>query len=316
MIVPTQRLVGKRDDDKMQLSLQEILGLPEDDLLDRLGSSQSGLTSREAQSRLQTYGHNILAERRRRTGFIEIIYHFSNPLILILLIAGIISGFTGDLTSTTIIFSIVLISVVLDVYQETKATNAAEALKDRVATTATVLRDGVKREVKLSEVVPGDIVYLSAGDIVPADARLIAAKDLNVNQSSLTGESFPADKTAGKITENATELTGWSNYVFLGTSVVSGTATAVIVTTGALTEYGKIAKQLVSRELPTEFERGLRRFGSLMVEVTLFLVLFVFIINAFFFSSTRTVLESLLFAVALAVGLTPELLPIDRKSVV
>ncbi len=288
---------------------QELLSLPVDDVLARLKTSQSGLSSQEVQSRLATYGPNELAEKQKRTGFVEILYHLRNPLVLILLIAGLISGFVGDVTDAIIIFLIVLLSIVLDVYQESKAQNAAEALKERVITKATVLRNGVKQEVKLSEIVPGDIVYLTAGDLVPADSRLISAKDLNLNQSALTGEAFPVEKNAAPLSAVTSELTDWSNYVFLGTSVVSGTGTAVVVKTGRLTEYGEIAKELVAKAPETEFEKGLRRFGALMTEVTLFLVVFVFFVNAFFYSGTRSILQSLLFAVALAVGLTPELLP-------
>ena len=288
---------------------QELLSLPVDDVLAQLKTSQSGLSSQEVQSRLATYGPNELAEKQKRTGFVEILYHLRNPLVLILLIAALISGFVGDVTDAVIIFFIVLLSIVLDVYQETKAQNAAEALKERVTTKATVLRDGVKQEVKLSEIVPGDIVYLIAGDLVPADCRLISTKDLNLNQSALTGEAFPVEKNAAPLSTVTSELTGWNNYVFLGTSVVSGTGTAVVVKTGGLTEYGGIAKELVTKAPETEFEKGLRRFGALMTEVTLFLVVFVFFVNAFFYAGSRSILQSLLFAVALAVGLTPELLP-------
>jgi Mg2+-importing ATPase len=195
------------------------------------------------------------------------------------------------------------------VYQETKAQNAAEALKERVTIKATVLRDGVKQDVKLSEIVPGDIVYLIAGDLVPADSRLISAKDLNLNQSALTGEAFPVEKNADPLSTVTSEITGWNNYVFMGTSVVSGTGTAVVAKTGGLTEYGGIAKALVTKPPETEFEKGLKRFSSLMTEVTLFLVVFVFFVNAFFYLGSRSILDSLLFAVALAVGMTPELLP-------
>nr|MDO8135518.1 HAD-IC family P-type ATPase [Candidatus Njordarchaeum guaymaensis] len=180
-------------------------------------------------------------------------------------------------------------------------------MTERVATTTTVLRDGVKQEIKLSEVVPGDIVYLSAGDIVPADARVIDAKDVHVDQAALTGESFPVEKTPDplKFREIST-ITGWDNYLFMGTSLVAGSATAVVVKTGGFTEYGKIAKKIAERRPETEFERGLRRFGYLIMQVTFLLVIFVFFINALYL---RGILESLLFAVALAVGLTPELLP-------
>ncbi len=288
---------------------QEFLSLSSEDVLARLETSQSGLSSHEVQSRLAKYGPNELAEKQKRTGFVEILYHLRNPLVLILLIAGLTSGFVGDTTDAIIIFSIVLLSIVLDVYQESKAQNAAEALKERVTTKATVLRDGVKQDVKLSEVVPGDIVYLTAGDLVPADSRLISTKDLNLNQSALTGEAFPVEKNAAPLSTLTSELTGWNNYVFLGTSVVSGTGTAVVVNTGSSTEYGGIAKELVAKAPETEFEKGLRRFGALMTEITLFLVIFVFFVNAFFYSGSRSILQSLLFAVALAVGLTPELLP-------
>jgi Mg2+-importing ATPase len=305
---PTQK-ADESNAEQTSSSAEEIVNLPIGDVLARLNTSQYGLTSQEAENRLKTYGRNELARRRRRTGLFELLIHFRNPLVLILLIAGLISGLTGDVRDAAIIFFIVVVSVVLDVYQESKAQNAAEALRKRVATTATVLRDSVKKDVALSEVVPGDIVYLSAGDMVPADARLINVKDLNINQAALTGESLPVEKTEtlSKGAKSA-ELTEWNNYVFFGTSVASGTATAVVVNTGTSTEFGKISKKLVARMPQTEFERGLRRFGSMIMEVTLFLVLFVFFINAFFFTN-RGILESLLFAVALAVGLTPELLP-------
>ncbi len=288
---------------------QELLTLPVDEVLARLKTSQSGLSSQEVQSRLATYGPNELAEKQKRTGLVEILYHLRNPLVLILLIAGLISGFVGETTDAVIIFFIVLLSIILDVYQETKAQNAAEALKERVTTKATALRDGLKQEIKLSEIVPGDIVYLMAGDLVPGDSRLISAKDLNLNQSALTGEAFPVEKNADPLSTNTSEITSWNNYVFLGTSVVSGTGTAVVVKTGGSTQYGGIAKELVGKATETEFEKGLRRFGALMTEVTLLLVLFVFFVNAFFYLGSRSILDSLLFAVALAVGLTPELLP-------
>lgn len=300
--------------DLSNMSSEELLALPIDELFARLRTSRSGLSSEEAENRLKIRGPNEFAKRKRRTGVAEFLLHLRNPLVLILLIAGLISGLLGDKISASIIFSIVFISVLLDVYQESKAEKAAELLKEKVATTATVMRDGAKKEVKLSDIVPGDIVHLSAGDIVPADARVISAKDLHVNQSALTGESFPADKTDMTLTKKGEAITEWNNCLFLGTSVVSGTTTAVVLKTGGSTEYGRIAAKLVEREPETEFERGLRRFGALMMEVTFFLVVFVFLINAgralFFKGFSQTdVFDALLFAVALAVGLTPELLP-------
>jgi Mg2+-importing ATPase len=282
--------------------LEEILSLPIEDVLARLNTSHSGLTSEEVRNRLQAYGYNELAQRKRRTATVEFFHHIRNPLVFILLFDALI------------IFSIVLMSVVLDVYQESKAEKSAALLQKRVVTTASVLRDGVKKEERLSEVVPGDIVYLSAGDIVPADSRVISLRDLYVDQSGLTGESFPVEKTtAVPAVAKSAAITEANNYVFLGTSVVSGTATAVAVRTGGSTEYGKIAKELVGRTPETEFERGLRRFGFLIMQVALVLVIFVFFINAFLkpmvSQQQSDILESLLFAVAIAVGLTPELLP-------
>jgi Mg2+-importing ATPase len=287
-------------------NIEELQNLSIDQIFAQFGTSQAGLSSEEAEHRLRVYGYNEFAKRKRRTTFTEFLFHLRNPLVIILLLSGILSFFLGEAPSAVIIFSIVLFSTVLDVYQEAKAEKAAIMLQQKVRTTATVIRDGRMQEVPLAQVVPGDIVHLSAGDIVPADARLIDAKDFFVDQSSLTGESFPVEKAAESPLKNRNEGAESDNYVLLGTSVVSGTATAVIVKTGSATEYGQIAQKLVGRGVETEFERGLRRFGSLMVEVTFLLVLFVFLINALF---KRDMFQSLLFAVALAVGLTPELLP-------
>lgn len=286
--------------------LKKLLDAPIDGLLSSLGTSLSGLSSGQAESRLMTYGRNEIIRRKKRAAIVGFLLHFRSPLVIILLVAGLISGFLGQATDAVIIFSIVLISVILDFYQESKAENAAKMLREKVPITATALRDNAKHEVRLSEIVPGDIVFLSAGDMVPADARVIAAKDLFADQSALTGESFPIEKTPSppKMSgENATES---NNGLFLGTSIVSGTGSALVIRTGSSTEYGRIAKALAGRQPETEFERGLRRFGYLIMQVTIFLVLFVFFIIALL---KQNVLESLLFSVALAVGLTPELLP-------
>ncbi len=287
-------------------STEELLRLPIDEVLSRLNSSNTGLSSSEATRRLGTYGPNELEVRKRRTAIAGLLSHLRDPLVIILIFAGIISLSTGGIVDSTIVFTIVIISIFLDFYQESKAEKAAEMLKERVTTTATVLRDSAKQEVRLTQIVPGDVVYLSAGDIVPADARIIVSKDFFVNQSALTGESFPVEKTAAIPSTASIPLTERSNSIFLGTTAVSGTATAVVMRTGKLTEYGRIAGRLAAREPLTEFERGARRFGYLIMETTFTLVVFVFFINALY---RRGVLESLLFSVALAVGLTPELLP-------
>jgi Mg2+-importing ATPase len=291
--------------DQPLLTPEEVLSLPVDDLLVRLDASTSGLSHEEVDSRIVRYGPNEFARRKKRAGIVEFLLLFRSPLIIILLFAAIISGIVREAAHVGIILTIVFISVFLDFYQQSKAGKAAELLKDKVTTTATVLRDNVKQEVKLSEIVPGDIIYLSAGDIAPADARVITAKDLFMNQSALTGESFPVEKTVAPVNGKAS-ITEWNNYLLMGTSVVSGTATAVVVKTGSSTEYGKIARRLVEKAPETEFEKGVKSFGFLIMQVTFVLVIFVFFVNAFF---KQDVLEALLFSVALAVGLTPELLP-------
>jgi Mg2+-importing ATPase len=225
------------------------------------------------------------------------------------MIAGAVSAALGSYPSVIVIYTMVFLSVSLAYYQENNASKAAELLREKVAILATVIRDNTKQEIKLPLLVPGDIILLSAGDIAPADARIIEAKDLFVNQSALTGESFPVEKTPALVKAKDASITEWNNYLFMGTSIVSGSATAVVVRTGGSTEYGKIAAKLVEKVPETEFERGTKNFGFLIMQVTFLLVIFVFMINALLHPDAKGVLEALLFAVALAVGLTPELLP-------
>jgi P-type Mg2+ transporter len=291
------------------LTSEDMVNLPIEELMARLNTSQLGLTSEQAVERLEVYGSNELARGHKHSAVKEFLLHFKSPLVIILLIAGIISGFFGEIANTAIILSIIFISVILDYYQESKAEKAAQLLKQKVTSTATVIRDNVKQEIKFPDIVPGDIIFLSAGDIAPADSRVISAKDLFVNQSSLTGESFPVEKTASTITSKEGAITEWSNFCFMGTSVVSGSATAMVVKTGSATEYGKIAKKLIEKAPETEFERGIRSFGFLIMQVTFLLVIFVFLIISLRNPNTNGVVQALLFAVALAVGLTPELLP-------
>ncbi|MCJ7763347.1 magnesium-translocating P-type ATPase, partial [Candidatus Bathyarchaeota archaeon] len=291
------------------ISSEELLGLPIDELLPRLETSLSGLTSQEADHRLEVYGRNELAKKKKRAAIVNFLSRFKSPLVIILMIAGAVSATLGQIPSVVVIYTMVFLSVSLAYYQETNASKAAELLKEKVATSTTVIRDNVKQEIKLPFVVPGDIIHLSAGDITPADARVIEAKDLFVNQSALTGESFPVEKTSMPINVRGASITEWTNYLFMGTSIVSGTATAVVVKTGGSTEYGKIAQRLVERAPETEFEIGIKKFGFLIMQVTFVLVLFVFMINALFHPNEEGILTALLFAVALAVGLTPELLP-------
>src|SRR3972149_9603511 len=253
------------------LSSEELLSLSTEELLARLNASTTGLSSLEAERRLEVYGRNELARGHKHSALREFLLHFKSPLVIILMVAGLISGILGEFVHVAIIFAIVFVSVFLDFYQENKAEKAAQLLKQKVTTTATLLRGNIKQEIKLPEIVPGDIVYLSAGDIAPADARVITAKDLFVNQSALTGESFPVEKTPLPVKGEEASITEWNNYFFMGTSIVSGTATAVVVKTGSSTEYGKIARRLVEKAPETEFGKGIKSFGFLIMQVTFLL---------------------------------------------
>lgn len=287
----------QREIDYPSLSTEEIFSI--------LQTSAKGLTFTETQRRREIYGPNDLSKARKRPIILQFLAHFKNILVLILLSAAIISVFVGDISAAAIIISIIIASVTLDFFQEYKAGNAAELLRQKIITHATVIREGQQLEIPLIDLVPGDIIFLSAGDIVPADGRVLSGRDLYLNQSALTGEPFPVEKN----TEPApprTPVTEAGNFVFLGTSVVSGTATAVVTRTGMTTEFGRIASTLVERPEETEFEGGLKQFSYLISRFIFVLVIIVFFINALF---RHGVLESLLFAVALAVGMTPELLP-------
>jgi Mg2+-importing ATPase len=263
-----------------------------------------GLTSQEAAARLSQFGPNDPAPPRRHSAVLEFLRLFLNPLVLILLIAAATSAFLGEAVDAGIIFTIVLLSTALDFAQTYQSQRAIEQLRQQVAPTATVLRDGKWQEIRRSAVVPGDIVHLSAGDVVPADSRLLESRDLYIQQAALTGESLPAEKQARG--EEVSTRPDAVNMVFLGTSVVSGTASALVIATGARTSFGDIAARLASRSEQTAFDLGLKNFSLLLTRTVLFLVLFLIVVSL---AKHRDPLQSLLFAVALAVGLTPEFLP-------
>jgi len=288
------------------MSDEEIRSIPLDHLMEALHTSPRGLSHEEVLVRRESYGPNEVVRERKIAVIRQFLRPLKNPLILLLLIASVLSIFLGELVDALIIIVIVVLSVFIDFFQEYRAGRAVELLKEKISTTATVIRAGVLGEVNLADLVPGDIITLSAGDIVPADSRVLAAKDFFVDQSALTGESYPVEKTALPRPAGEQDTQGWGQYLFMSSPVVSGSATAVVVKTGMSTEYGKIAERLTARPPETEFERGLKQFSYLVTQIIFILVLFVFFINAFF---KHGVLDSLLFAVALAVGLTPELLP-------
>jgi Mg2+-importing ATPase len=258
-----------------------------------------GLTSWEAQERLLRSGPNEPASKRR-SPLAQLLPLLGNPLAIVLLVASGLSALLGQTVDAALIASMVVLSVGINMLQTWRSQKAAERLRDRVAPTATVMRDGRWQELARREIVPGDLIRLSAGDLVPADARLVEARDLHLHQAALTGESLPVEK------EVATDLDDTRGTVWLGTSVVSGTATAVAIATGAATQFGDLVSRLSEPPPETDFERGLRKFGLLITRTVLVLVL---VLLAASLAMHRPAFESLLFAVALAVGLTPEFLP-------
>ena len=274
-------------------------------LLESYKATSAGLTSSEAAERLIRYGPNIFHPQKKNALLLQFLSKFSNPLVLILLVASAVSAFTGDVASFIIISLIVIMSVTLDFIQEYRAGKEAEKLCQSVAVRVQALRDGKFQEIPLSSLVPGDVVLFTAGDLIQGDGRILEAKDFFVNQALLTGEPYPVEKNT-KETPDEAEVLSAENTVLSGTSVVSGTAKVLICKTGSNTTLGDIIASLKAKAPPTAFEQGTRSFGLLIMRITIFLVLFVLLVNAFFH---RPWLESFIFSVALAVGLTPELLP-------
>ena len=273
---------------------------------DSKAAPHAGLTSEEASERLTRFGPNEPAPSRRRSGVVQLLLLFLNPLVIILLVAATASAFLGQVVDAGIIVVIVLLSVVVNFVQTFRSEQAAKRLREQVTPTATVLRDGEWLEIHRHDVVPGDVIRLSAGDLVPADARLLESRDLYAQQAALTGESMPAEKEALAAPSEQGGNPNARAWVFLGTSIVSGTGLAQVHTTGRNTAFGDIAARLTSRPPETAFERGIRQFALLITRAVFFLVLFILAVSLAF---RHDPLESLLFAVALAVGLTPEFLP-------
>ncbi|OCG45048.1 magnesium-translocating P-type ATPase [Gilliamella sp. Choc5-1] len=307
-----------------------------DSILSKFQSSLSGLTQESAKSRIEQYGKNEVAREKAPSILVQLLMAFNNPFIFVLLALAIVSFVTDfwlpmqngeetDLTGIIIILTMVSLSGLLRFWQEFRSNKAAEALKSMIRTTATVLRRAHKDmnperiEIPLSEIVPGDIVYLSAGDMIPADIRLIESRDLFVSQAVLTGESIPVEKydTLGAVTQKTTDnieqsdiakdnVLDVNNICFMGTNVVSGTATAIVVATGADTHFGSLAKSIVGSRAETSFDRGVNSVSWLLIRFMLIMVPIVFFINGF---SKNDWGDAALFALAVAVGLTPEMLP-------
>ena len=275
------------------------------EMLHNLESKKEGLTSDDAQKRLALYGSNLLKPKKHSDVFTLLISQFKSPIILILFFATGLSFFLHDRVDALIILLIVLVSGLLGFWQEYGASNAVEKLLSIVQIKTSAMRDGIAKEIPVEKIVPGDIVVLNAGDIIPGDCLIQESKDLFIDEAMLTGETFPVEKMVTELPAE-TLLSQRTNALWMGTHVVSGSATALIVHTGKETEFGKVSERLKLRPQETEFEHGIRRFGYFLMEVTLVLVVSIFAINVFL---ARPVLDSFLFSLALAVGLTPQLLP-------
>jgi len=275
-------------------------------VLRELESRLDGLSEAEADSRLKQYGLNAIAREERQSALMRLLSNVKNPLVLLLTALGVLSFLTGDLRATTVIFVMVVLGVVLRFYQEMRADNAAEKLKAMVTNTATLVRDGKKAEVPLKMLVPGDIIRMAAGDMVPADVRVLSAKDLFLNQSALTGESLPVERKADATSADVQNPLELPNICFLGSNVESGTATAVVIHTGDKTYFGSLAASIVGQRQLTSFDKGVNKFTWLMIGFIAVMVPAVFLINGL---SKHDWLEAFLFAMAVAVGLTPEMLP-------
>ena len=275
-------------------------------LLGDLQTSLSGLTQADAEERARVAGPNAIAQEHKQGWPIRLLKIIRNPLVILLTILSAVSFSTGDARAGSVMAMMVALSVALRFLQEVRADAAAEKLKAMIHVTATVVRDGAPREIQLHELVPGDIVKLAAGDMIPADVRLVSLKDLFVSQGSLTGESLPVEKICQPETDEASSPTELKNTCFMGTSVESGTATAVVITTGVHTYFGSMARSITGERTQTSFDQGLNRFTWLMMQFMAVMVPLVFLINGFTKHDWK---GAFFFALAVAVGLTPEMLP-------
>ena len=297
---------AKEHNIRVSPAVLDAAGKDGDALLQSLHTTPEGLTQAEAEQRARTWGPNEVAQERRRGWFLRLLIIIRNPLVILLTALSTISYVTGDARAGTVMACMVVLSVALRFVQEARADSAAAKLKAMIHVTATVIRGGNAREIPLRDLVPGDVIKLSAGDMIPGDVRVISAKDLFVSQGTLTGESFPIEKfhdAEPAASQSPTEL---KNTCFMGTSVQSGTATAVVVVTGARTYLGSMAGSITAEPPPTSFDRGLSRFTWLMIQLMAVMVPLVFFINGFTKHDWKS---AFFFAMAVAVGLTPEMLP-------
>lgn len=301
----SRRLLRERSDVTELRQIGDYWALQPAQVLQRLQASADGLSCAIAAERLQKFGRNQLHEERPLSRLRVLARQLASPLLLLLLFAAGVAAVAGEWVNAVIVLSIVLASAAIGYRREYSAHSAAAKLRSRVRTRTKVLRDGREQSVLLEEIVPGDIVLLSAGNLVPADALVLEAADCYVSESVLTGESFPAEKRPGVVATDS-PLAKRANCVYLGTNVRSGTLRCLVVATGEATQFGAIARRLALRPPDTEFDRGIRRFGYLLTSAMLVMVFLVFVAHMF---GGRPLVDTLLFSIALAVGLSPELLP-------
>ena len=275
------------------------------DMLKKLNADENGLSSREAEERTDKYGQNILEERKSSSNIEMFINQFKNPIIIILIFAAFLSIFLKDYTDGIIILIIIMISSLLSYSHESKANNAVKKLLSSVSVTSSVLRDGKFEEVDNAMLTVGDIIKVKTGDMIPADCLIIEANSLSMDESSLTGETFPVEKNNQKVSAD-TVLSNRKNSLWMGTHVISGSGRAVIVNLAKDSEFGKITASLSEKDSATDFEKGIKSFGNLILHVTTFLIGLIFVFNIFL---NKPFLESFMFALALSVGLTPQMLP-------
>ena len=292
---------GQRPDLLREAATSEIATV-----LEMLRTSTAGLTDAAAATRLREHGPNEVAQERKLEWLHRLWVAVRNPLVILLTVLAAVSYVTGDVRAGTVMLLMVVLGVTLRFVQETKANTAAAKLKAMIKVTATVVREGRAQEVPLQQLVPGDIVKLSAGDMIPGDVRLLAAKDLFIIQAPLTGESLPVEKTDARETRTNVAAIEHPNICFLGTSVESGAATAVVLATGAQTYFGKMASSLAGPQTETAFDKGVKKYVWLMLSFMLVMVPTVFLINGLFKHNWK---DAFFFAMAVAVGLTPEMLP-------
>ncbi|KGF04362.1 magnesium-translocating P-type ATPase [Anaerococcus lactolyticus] len=275
------------------------------EIFNQLKTSEKGLTSQEAETRIEDYGKNTLKEVKYSSKFMVFISQFKSPITLILIFAAILSIFTKDYSDGFIILIIVMISSFLSYLNESHAQDAVKKLLSSVSVKSTVLRDGKFQEIDNADLTLGDIIKVATGDMIPADCLLIDVNALATDESSLTGETFPVEKNV-KILDVNTSLSHRENSLWMGTHVISGSGLAVVVNLAKNSEFGKITSSLGKKDTDTDFERGIKDFGNLILHVTILLICLIFLFNIIL---NKSFLESFMFALALSVGLTPQMLP-------